>query len=424
MWLFLFGLSARQLPPGLMVLHEPMVVSGDGVELTGHPKGTVLRMAPGFKGAAMVLAQGKNIKLSGLSIEGGRSANDPRIGLPPSHLTFAEFHQRTGILADRVDGLEITNVVLRQMPGMAIIVRGGRNARLTRLHLEDNGGLNAKGRNNATGGILFEDGAELFFVDSCVFVRIRGNALWTHSRYKSPRNTSGGFLRNHFEYVGRDAIQIGHANKVSVQQNIGKYIGYPQEIVDAEGGGTPVAIDTAGNVDESDYTANYFEEINGKCIDLDGFHDGVVKVNQCLNRKPASSYPFGHFGIVMNNTNPDMQSSNIQIWKNRIEGMKFGAIFVIGTGHTIHQNTFLHLNTAHCSESGAGCTYFPGEPDLLRSGIYFGRRAERAAVTRGNKIEDNIISGWKMSDRCLGFAPGVDRNEQKAARNRCISEER
>ena len=37
-------------------------------------------------------------------------------------------------------------------------------------------------------------------------------------------------------------------------------------------------IDTAGNVDRSIYTRqSVFDEINGKCIDLDGFHDGEVR---------------------------------------------------------------------------------------------------------------------------------------------------
>ena len=424
MWLFLFGLCGRQLPAGLMVIHQPILISGDGAALIGHPKGTLLKMAADFKGAAAIIAQGKNIQLQGFSIEGSRSKTDPRAGLPPFDKTFAEFHQKTGILADDVNGLQITDVVLRQMPAMAIIVRAGRNAKLKQLRVEDSGGFNPKGRNNATGGVLFEDGVREYSAESCFFIRIQGNALWTHSRYTAPRNTNGLFAKNHFENIGRDAIQIGHATNVRVQNNDGKFIGYPGEIVDAEGGGTPVAIDTAGNVDASVYTANTFDEINGKCIDLDGFHDGEVSRNRCTNTKPPAAYPFGHFGIVMNNTNPDMQSMGIRIFENRIEGMKYGAIFVIGSGHSIHHNTFLHLNTAHCSESGAGCTYFAGEPDLLRSGIYFGRRAERAAVTRGNKIEDNIISGWKMGDRCLGFAPGVDRGQQKAARNRCISEER
>lgn len=423
MWGPLRGETLRHLPLGILELHSPLVLEGEGLILRGHREGTTLRMAADFRGEAVVLAKGKKIRIEQFSIEGNRQTVTQRLGLPPNDKTFAQFHQGTGILAIKVEDLEIANVTFRQMPAMAIIVNGGMHAKLHHLAIDDSGGLNEKGRNNATGGILIEDGTSDFTVEECTFLRIRGNALWTHSRYTSPRNRNGSFRKNTFEEIGRDAIQIGHATNVKVDGNSGRRIGYPSEIVDAEGGGTPVGIDTAGNVDFSSYTGNHFEEINGKCIDLDGFHHGEVSRNRCFNSKPGTAYPYGHFGIVMNNTNPDMQSVGIQILDNQITGMKFGAIFVIGAGHTIQGNVLKRINTARCSESGAGCTYFGGEPDLLRSGIYFGRRAERAAPARGNTIKDNTISGWKMRERCFGFAPGISRTEQKFASNRCISEE-
>ena len=100
---------------------------------------------------------------------------------------------------------------------------------------------------------------------------------------------------------------------------------------------------------------NRFEEIDGKCIDLDGFHDGEVRGNACVNRGAAASYRFGNFGIVMNNSNPDMQSRNIRVVDNMIEGPLLGGIFVIGTGHRIARNRLLDLNTAHCD----ACFYLP-----------------------------------------------------------------
>ena len=419
---FLAGETIRELPAGVQELHSPLEVTGDDVVLRGAAGGTTLRFAADFAGQAAVIARGHNLRIERLSIDGSRAQFSQRLGLPPYDKTFASFHALTGVLADGVDGFFMIGVTLRNMPAMAVIVRGGRGIRLTELVVEDSGGLNDKARNNATGGVLLEDGVNDFTVERCTFRRIRGNALWTHSRYTATRNRNGAFVDNSFEEIGRDAIQIGHASNVKVTGNRGARIGYPPDIVDAEGGGTPVGIDTAGNVDFSIYSGNTFEELNGKCIDLDGFHHGEVSKNICRNLKPATEYAFGHFGIVMNNTNPDMQSVAIVITGNRIEGMKYGGIFVIGAGHTITGNTLRHLNTAHCSESGGGCTYFAGEPDLLRTGIYFGRRAERAAATRGNRIDDNTISGWKMGERCFGFAPGVAKNEQRIGRNRCISE--
>src|SRR6185295_2035617 len=117
---------------------------------------------------------------------------------------------------------------------------------------------------------------------------IRGNALWTHSLFTTAQLSMGAFVENTFEAIGRDAIQIGHAKQIIVERNNGRDIGYPFEIVDVENGGTPVGIDTAGNVENSQYVSNHFDEVNGKCLDLDGFHDGVVAGNSCTNRHTAA----------------------------------------------------------------------------------------------------------------------------------------
>jgi hypothetical protein len=123
----------------------------------------------------------------------------------------------------------------------------------------------------------------------------------------------------------------------------------------------------------------------------------------------------------MNNTNPDMESVAIRIEGNRFEGMRYGGIFVIGSGHVIRKNILNRLHTAHCSEAAAqpGCTHFEGEPDLLRTGIYFGKRAERPAVTRGNRVEGNTIRGWRMDRNCIGFAPGVVSKDNRIVGNIC-----
>ncbi len=224
-----------------------------------------------------------------------------------------------------MDHVDFANIA-----SFAILVNHSRDVSLDHLHVEDSGSLNALHRNNTTGGVLLEEGTDSFTVADSVFENIRGNAVWTHSRYRSPRNRGGKIRNVKFSDIGRDAIQIGHAVDVEVSGNRGRRIGFPSAIVDVEGGGTPVAIDTAGNVESSTYEYNQFEEINGKCIDLDGFHDGAVRGNTCINRGKPDEYPFGHFGIVFNNANPDMQSRNILVESNELDGMKFGGIFLIG----------------------------------------------------------------------------------------------
>ena len=251
------------------------------------------------------------------------------------------------------------------------------------------------------------------------FTNIPGNGLWTHSLYSSPRLSKGRFESNTFDTIGRDALQAGHIEEMIIASNTGRRIGWPYEAVDVENGGTPVAIDTAGNVSNSRYENNRFDEINGKCFDLDGFHDGAVTGNTCTNRSPVATYPHGHFGLVMNNTNPDMRVQNIVVENNVFDGMKYGAIFLMGTGHRIANNKFLNVDLVGCNESSPQCVYKADEPEMLQSGIYLGRGVARMEQTRDNLIENNTITGHKMGARCIAYAPGVDRAVNPARQNDC-----
>jgi hypothetical protein len=106
---------------------------------------------------------------------------------------------------------------------------------------------------------------------------------------------------------------------------------------------------------------------------------------------------------------------------NLIDGPMFGGIFVIGTGHRVERNHLLNLNIAHCNDEAArfGCYYAEGEPDMLRSGIYLGRRAERPDPARGNVIADHEIAGYEMRTRCIGYAPGIQPSANMVTRNNC-----
>jgi hypothetical protein len=123
----------------------------------------------------------------------------------------------------------------------------------------------------------------------------------------------------------------------------------------------------------------------------------------------------GGYGIVFNNTNPDMQSRNIRVTGNTLENVMYGGIFVIGSGHTVANNQLLNLNYSHCD----GCGYVPDEPDMLDSGIYLGRKAERAAPARGNVVENNEVTGYKMKARCVGHAPGIGADWNTVRGNVC-----
>ena len=409
-----------ELPAGIIEVTRELAVPAGAhdLEIRGAPQGTSLRVTANFQGRAVLsLSRTTRVRLTGFTIDGNRTALEKPLGLPPHDVPFSRFYPNNGILAEEAEALTISGIRFLNVANFPILVTRSREVRIERVVVEDSGSRDAAGRNNSTGGILLEEGTADFEVRGAVLRRVRGNGIWTHSLYTSPRNRDGLIADNEFHEVARDAIQVGHATRVRVERNRGWRIGYPVAEVDPNA--TPVAIDTAGNTDRSLYAHNRFEDINGKCIDLDGFHHGEVRSNTCLNRRPRADYPHGHFGIVMNNTNPDMESEEITVAGNHIEGAVYGGIFVIGSRHRIIGNRLLNLNQALCEPGKPGCVYWAEEPELLSSGIYLGRRAERPAVTRDNLIRDNEITGHRMGSGCLAAAPGVALRDKGIQGNRC-----
>lgn len=414
--------GAIEMPEGVVEVASELVIPAAAHDLQLYGPNTVLRAAPGFQGRAVLVVEGgANIVLRDFRIEGGRTPSEPPFEAAPPENAFRLWYRRNGILADQVDGLRIERLDVTNVVHFPILVSRSKHVRIHQVRVAQSGNLNARGRNNLSGGVLIEEGTSDFEVTDSSFASITGNALWTHSLLTSPRLSDGLFARNKFENIGRDAIQVGHATRMKVEYNTGNHIGYPLQVVDAETGGTPVALDTAGDVDASEYTNNTFEEVNGKCIDLDGFHDGAVRYNSCINRSRASDYPQGHFGIVMNNTFPETHSNNIDIRGNVIDGAKYGGLFLMGSGNTVVGNRFFNINLAGCNESGApfGCLYKADEPDLMQSGIYLGRGVARLEQTRGNLIRENQIRGHRMDQRCIVAGPGVTLSANTIASNYC-----
>jgi hypothetical protein len=411
-----------QLPAGLIEISSELVLAPGAHDLEIVGSGTLFKVSDDFKGRAVFVAEhALRIRFRDFSINGNRAMLDHPAEMAPPENYFRLFYSNNGLLIDNVEGVEIFNVQFSAIPSFAAIISRSENIKIRNVVVEDSGTRNAKLRNNTTGGIVIEEGSSDFEVKDSQFRRIRGNGLWTHSLRISPRVQDGVFAANRFEGIGRDAIQVGHAQRVRVEQNTGIRIGYPPEEVDVENGGIPVAIDTAGDVDHSSYERNSFEEVDGKCIDLDGFHDGAVIENKCVNLKPPTAYPFGNIGIVLNNTNPSMHSQNVEIRGNVMDGTKFGGLFLIGSGHTVIGNSFLHINKAGCNESHKqfGCIWKADEPEMLESGIYLTTMGAREEPVRGNVIRDNKISGFKMKSRCITAGPGVKLKENVVGPNTC-----
>jgi hypothetical protein len=137
---------------------------------------------------------------------------------------------------------------------------------------------------------------------------------------------------------------------------------------------------------------NSFTDVDGQCIDLDGFHDGEVRDNSCVNRQGIEAYPGLHFGILFGNHDPGMESRNVRVIGNTIDGFAYGGLFLVGTGHRVENNKFLNVNMARCGEKS--CNYAPEQPDLLRSGIYLGNDGGRPSATTGNVIRRNTIQAF------------------------------
>ncbi|HLM98674.1 MAG TPA: right-handed parallel beta-helix repeat-containing protein [Bryobacteraceae bacterium] len=392
------------------------------IEIRGAASGSTLRASNQFQGRAIFSCERTSrIRFANFAIDGNRLALEQRSGLPGFSTPFARFTKGNGILAVGVASLKISDVQFVNVPGFAIVVSRSRDIAIENVQVVDSGSRTPAGRNNATGGILLEEGTRDFTVTRCDLRNVRGNGIWTHSLATAAQNRDGLIASNHFERIGRDAIQVGRGARVHVEDNTGNEIGYPLEAVDMEHLATPVAMDTAGDTSDSEYARNQFSEVNGKCLDLDGFHDGKVRGNVCTNHDGPEHYPDGNLGIVFNNSDPAMHSQGIELEDNTLDGTLFTGIFLIGEHHRIAHNRLRRINLAHCNGKTGhfGCNYAPDQPGLLRSGIYLAKGGEYPSPARANVIEDNEISGFGMSAHCINVAPGVSIASNTIVRNVC-----
>ena len=413
------------LPAGILVLHREVTLpeGAHDLEIRGNPAGSTLRAASDFEGRALIYSKGaRGLYFTGFHVEGNREALAKPIGLPTSDIPFARYYRANGIVVENAGNVVMRGVSFREVANYPAIVNGSAGVLLADLRIDDCGSLSPSGRNNASGGILLEEGVTGFVVRQCIIRRVRGIGIWTHSFYHSPRNANGNIRENVVEDVARYAIQVGHATNITGRGNSGRRIGYPPELVDIAGWAVPAALDTAGNVDKSVYAGNHFEDIDGKCMDLDGFHDGEIRDNSCISRKPYAEYPWAQFGIVFNNSNPDVESSHVLVTGNLIEGAGYGGLYLLGSNQVITHNRFLGLNRNGCTSDRTRprCDYSAGDPALLRSGIYLVPGAARPTHTEHNQITGNEVSGFGMRKYCIEAAPGVSLAANSIAGNRCL----
>jgi hypothetical protein len=414
------------VPDGTTELHAPLEFEAGAhdIDVRGASSASILKLADDFKGKAAIIGAGvKNIRLEGFQIVGSRRELRSVLYLPGSSTRFIDYYDRNGIAFLDSEGIAISGVSLKSISDFAILITHSTAVNITAVTIEDSGTLDSRGLSNSAGGILLEQGAANFTVTRCRIKNVTGNGIWTHSNADAPRDQDGRITGNEIWGTPRDAIQIGHAARIQVLDNSGGQIGYPVEQVDLPAQATPVALDSAGNVSESIYSGNHFEDVNGQCIDLDGFHDGQVLNNSCVNRKPPAGYPLSHVGVVFGNSNPEMTSRNVILSGNLIQGFGYGAVYLIGEGHQVSGNRFVDVNRNHCTGDMRvpRCGYAPDEPGMLRSGIYLASHAARPAETTRNKISGNYISGFGMDQWCIAAGPGVVIGSSEIHNNTCVA---
>lgn len=413
------------LPAGETHLSQPLGIpkGAHDVKLVGNSSGSTLVLDAGFQGSAAVVIDGaSNVTLSGFSVIGDRGGLKSDWYLPLKEAAFADYYTANGIVVRNSANVTIRGVRFSRIRAFPIIVNATSKALVDSVTIKDSGTLNRDGHNNTTGGILIEEGSSGFEVRNSDLSRVTGNGIWTHSYARSPRQSDGLIHNNTINTVARDAIQVGHATRVRVENNRGSEIGFPVEYVDFPGYATPVALDTAGNVDHSVYSGNVFSRVGGQCIDLDGFHDGEVTDNRCINDPAAAAKWIGlHFGILFGNHDPGMTSTNVTVARNTLQGFAYGGVFLIGENNRIEDNHFTDMNLAGCGAQPvtAKCNALNDQPNALRSGIYLSDDGGRAAETRDNIIRNNIIGGTDPR-YCITAKSGVSLKANTITGNSCI----
>jgi hypothetical protein len=418
------GSGVVELPAGETHLDRPLVLPKNtrNMTLRGNNAGSTLVLDSGFKGSAALLVDGaSNVTMEGFTVRGNRVELKSDWYFPLNEAAFADFYSDNGIVVRNSNHVVIRKVQFRDLRAFSVLVNASSSVTIDAVRIQDCGTLNRAGRNNTTGGILLEEGVSGFEVRRSAIDRITGNAIWTHSYARSPRQADGVIQGNTITQVGRDAIQVGHATRIRVEDNTGSELGFPAEYVDVEHHGVAVAVDTAGNVDHAVYARNRFTDVNGQCIDLDGFHDGEVTGNSCVNKKPLEAYPASHYGIVFGNNDPGMNSTGVVVTGNTLQGFAYGAVFLAGSNNRIEDNQFLDINRAHCGSTpvSARCNYALEQPDLLRSGIYLSGNGGRATTTTGNVIRSNTVTGFGMTHHCIAAGPGASMSENAVDANDC-----
>jgi hypothetical protein len=422
------GTGTVEFPAGEVVLNDELVVApgAQDLEIVGAAGGSVLRAGPRFQGRALlVIEKAKRVRLRNFVIEGNRGAMEEAVEIPAANIPLARHYRRNGILVEDCEDVAITGVEVREVAGFAVLVNHGRQVKLEGITVQESGGTRANGRNNHTGGIVFEEASRDFEVRRSAVKKVRGNGIWTRATDFSRRNERLVLAENQIEMIGRRAIEIGHANRARVENNQIRFVGFPLAVVDPDPDRPPAAIATRERVDESAFVGNTAMEVNGICFDLDGFHDSEVISNRCINRGERGEYPQGGFALILGNRFREAEIQAVTIRGNVFDGFRWGALVLIGSNHKVVDNRFRNLNREHCNEgwNDLPCAVQENDPNRTRAGIYLAFGGARPAPARNIEVANNEIHGFGMKANCVLTAPNIPASQNRIGKNTCVNSE-
>ncbi len=331
--------TVLRLGPGRYGLEAALQLTREGLTLEGDGEATVLERAVTVEnGEGLLNVRASAVTLRRLRIDG--AVKEPELlpyldnergpsvlGAPihgdPMH---ADLVRNTSVTIHRgARAVTIEDVSIEHTGGYAILVdaRYGpiRDVTFRRLHLRDNrphlfGRKGDVRYGSWTGGIHYQnDGRDLdfarhalrgFTVEDSLFERISGHAIWGHGYGFDTLNEDITVRRNRFRDIGMDGVLVANTVKAKVEENEFHRIGYVAERKssrprpawypglrpDGADNIPAVAIDTSGLVRHSTYRNNSMVNVNGHCIDLDGFTQGVVSGNtmRVSGREDAWTY--------------------------------------------------------------------------------------------------------------------------------------
>ena len=164
--------GAVTLPSGEFEIGREITLPGDAHDLEIKGVNTTIRASAEFRGRALlVLVNGKNVRIHGLSLDGNRDVVGRMFSLPNAGTMYSRFVPSNGFVAENATDLEISDIKATRFAGFALLINSSKEVKLHDIDVTSSGSFNAQRRNNGTGGIVIEEGTTDFEIRRCAIGR-------------------------------------------------------------------------------------------------------------------------------------------------------------------------------------------------------------------------------------------------------------